>query len=78
MIDCEQSRVVWKINHVGDLRLRFSKCSVNLGAPRAIRLLIEIPTWIILQLSKEAITATNTSESLHKALPIYSGTSIGK
>ena len=28
----------------------------NLGAPRAIRLLIKILTWLILQLSKEAIT----------------------
>ena len=29
----------------------------NLGAPRAICLLIKILTWLILQLSKEAITA---------------------
>ena len=29
----------------------------NLGAPRAIGLLIKILTWLILQLSKEAITA---------------------
>jgi len=29
----------------------------NLGAPRAIRLLIKILNWLILQLSKEAITA---------------------
>ena len=29
----------------------------NLGAPRAIRLLIKILTWLILQLSKEAMTA---------------------
>ena len=28
----------------------------NLEAPRAIRLLIKILTWLILQLSKEAIT----------------------
>jgi len=39
----------------------------NVGAPRAIRLLIKILTWLILQLSKEAITAANTSESLNKA-----------
>jgi len=31
----------------------------NLGAPRAIRLIIKILTWLILQLSKEAITAKN-------------------
>ena len=29
----------------------------NFGAPRSIRLLIKILTWMILQLSKEAITA---------------------
>ena len=29
----------------------------NLGAPRAIRLFIKILTWLILQLSKEAIMA---------------------
>ena len=35
----------------------FSKCSVRSPrAPRAICLLIEILTWLILQLSKEAIT----------------------
>ena len=49
----------------------------NLGAPRAVRVLIKILTWLILQLYKEAITAENTSESLNKALLIYSGTSIG-
>jgi len=39
---------------------RFSKCSVRSPrASRAIRLLIEILTWLILQLSKEAITARN-------------------
>jgi len=32
-------------------------CERNLGALRAIRLLIKILTWLILQLSKEAITA---------------------
>ena len=42
----------------GALGHKFSKCSVRSPrAPRAIRLLIKILTWLILQLSKEAITA---------------------
>jgi len=32
-------------------------CERNLGDPRAIHLLIKMLTWLILQLSKEAITA---------------------
>ena len=44
----------------GELKHRFSKCSVRSPrAPRAIRLLIKILTWLILQLSEEAITAKN-------------------
>ena len=35
----------------------------NRGAPRAIRLLIRILTWLLLQLSKEAITALITFDN---------------